>query len=289
MTKILFFINPIAGSGKAADILPGLINSYNGDDELSYVFTEKDKSIASLLKHLDISDIDTLVAVGGDGTVSEIASFCYQNDKCLGIIPMGSGNGLARHLNIPLSIDEAFNLISKASISNIDIGVWNKKIFFNVAGIGYDGWVAYLFDKAPTRGFWTYLKAIMNSLNQFKKDHYSINIDGKEIEREAYLVSLANSGQYGNNTWIAPLAQIDDGLLDVVVVKSINWWNVWRLAYLIKSKNLDKAKSVEIYKGKKIIINKFEKRYAHIDGEPIMADEQIDVSIIPKALCVLKL
>jgi diacylglycerol kinase family enzyme len=129
----------------------------------------------------------------------------------------------------------------------------------------------------------------MNSLNQFKKDHYSINIDGKEIEREAYLVSLANSGQYGNNTWIAPLAQIDDGLLDVVVVKSINWWNVWRLAYLIKSKNLDKAKSVEIYKGKKIIINKFGKRYAHIDGEPIMADEQIDVSIIPKALCVLKL
>ena len=279
-------VNPIAGYGQSLSVAEQIFEWYKEEVALELIPTAQDKSIADIIGEVNADDV--IVAMGGDGTINMVGRYCYEHQLRMGIIPTGSGNGLARHLELSLTPFIAFRNIIDGKDSIIDIAQWNKEFFFNVAGIGFDGYVAHLFNASKQRGFGTYVRAIHKAIRSFEKGYYELEIDGKVINTDAVLISFANSSQYGNDTYIAPGAKLGDGLLDIVVVKKINWWNVFRLGMMIKSKKLERAKSVSFYKGKRIIINKFDSSYAHIDGEPLKAENSIAITVIPKALRIIK-
>src|SRR4051812_15392154 len=155
-----------------------------------------------------------IVAVGGDGTVNEIASAIVGSGTALGIVPYGSGNGLARFLGIPMNPNQAIQALVKGHVESIDSGTVNGQPFFNMAGMGFDAHISEVFSHGKKRGFVSYIKSSIEEISTYDEQQYHIEIDGKVYERKAFMLSIANSSQYGNNAHISPKASVQDGLLD---------------------------------------------------------------------------
>lgn len=286
--RILFIINPISGGKRKYNFEKFARRQF---DEnlflLEFVFTEKPNHAELLAREGLANKFDVIIAVGGDGTINEIAKVLLNTQTPLGIIPKGSGNGLARALEIPLDEKGALTLISKMTVREIDAGYINGIPFFNMAGMGFDALISSRFAKKDLRGPLGYMQTILYEISHYKPLDYEIIIDGHVYPRKAFMISIANSPQYGNEAYISPKASIEDGLLDVCIVKPFHLIVLPKMIYHLFSKTADKTKYVEIIPGRNIKIKRSSLEEVHIDGEPILLDKDLEVNVSPKSLKVI--
>ncbi len=286
--KILFIINPISG-GRDKQRIPGLIEKHLDKNKYEHriSFTERVEHGYMLAKAAVKDHYDIIVAVGGDGTVNEISKAIIHTDVTLGIVPFGSGNGLARSLKIPLKSIEAIQLLNKGNIDTIDAAKLNEHHFFNIAGSGFDAHISECFAKNNIRGFSGYIKTTFQELKKYVPQEYEINLDGNKIVRKAFIVSIANSSQYGNEAHIAPRADVKDGWLDIVVVKPIRWFKIPFLALRMFNKSAESSSYVEMFRAKKIEIKREYSAAIHLDGEPRIEKKDMLIEILPLSLKVI--
>jgi diacylglycerol kinase (ATP) len=287
-SNILFIINPISG-GKDKLKIPGLIdaNLDRSKFNANYSFTEYIGHASEIAEEAASKNFDIIVAVGGDGTINEIGTKVMQQNKILGILPFGSGNGLSRFLKIPMNTTQAIKVINDCKVRVIDTARFNDKCFFNMAGMGFDAHISSVFAGNKSRGLSGYLKLGFKEMLDYKPQTYHIHIDGKEYIRTAFVVSVANSSQYGNNAHIAPNASITDGLLDVCIIKEFPIYKIPVLAYHMLNGSADQSNMVEIIQGREIRIQRMSNDAIHIDGEPFFMGKEINVSIVPLSLNII--
>lgn len=286
--KACFIINPVAG-GKSKIHLPDLINKYVDKTVLDteVLFSEALGHAYELSVQAVEGGADIVVAVGGDGTVNEVARGVLGTGAFLGILPFGSGNGLSRFLGIPMAAEKAIRVINRGRTDLIDTGIINERPFFNVAGLGFDAQISWAFANNRTRGFRQYVKIVMNEFYHYKPAGYRLRVDNKVYERVAVTICFANSSQYGNNAHVAPLADIKDGLLDVCVIKPFPWYQFPFLAGRMFLRSFDRSPYVEIIRGKEISVTRGDEGAIHLDGEPHRMGREIHVQIKPASLNVI--
>lgn len=286
--NILFIINPISG-GKAKTGFPALAERHLDLNLFSpqYKFTEYPGHAFELARDAVAGNTEIVVAVGGDGTINEVGSALESTPCVMGIIPCGSGNGLARSLKISLNNIEAVKSLNKLDSILIDTACLDKWKFFNIGGIGFDAHISYKFSNLVKRGFKGYVKTTLHEVFSYKPQFYRIKIDGKLIETTAFMISVANSSQFGNNAHISPTASLMDGLLDVCIVKPFPLYHFPVMGYRLFSKTSDKSRYIEIIKGKEIRIETDKPRVIHIDGEPKEVTGSISIAIKPLSLKIL--
>src|SRR5690606_20971679 len=211
--RILFVVNPISGGKKKTAFNKQVLEVLDLEKfDPTFKITDHPNHAYELGKLAIIEGYDAVVAVGGDGTINELGSAILGTGMPLGIIPEGSGNGLALYLGIPLNESAAIRRINRFESVEVDTGEVNGRNFFNIAGLGFDASVSDHFATENIRGPMGYLRSVVNVLAKYKPSDYQLIIDGKTYTREAFMISVANSPQYGNNAYIAPQASITDGI-----------------------------------------------------------------------------
>ncbi|MES2779120.1 MAG: diacylglycerol kinase family protein [Bacteroidota bacterium] len=286
--KIAFIINPISG-GINKEKFPSLIGRYldRNQFEVEINFTRSAEHNLELAQQAVEQKKDVVIAVGGDGTINNVAKFMVNTGIMFGIVPQGSGNGLARHLRIPLNNMKALQIINKLHRKNIDAGMANDHFFVNVAGAGFDAHVSWMFANAPKRGFWSYTKITLNEFASYKPQSYELIVDGETVTRDAFIICVANGSQYGNNAFIAPQANLDDGLFDISVMKPFKMHQMPAIGLEMFMKKYNNSRYVDALKGENIIIKREHKGVFNIDGEPVMMDKDIHIRMLPEALKVI--
>jgi diacylglycerol kinase (ATP) len=285
--KALFIINPISG-GKKKDGVPDLIDQ-NIDKaifEATIVFSDG-VSHARIIALEAVDKYDIIVAVGGDGTVNEIASAIVGSDTALGIVPYGSGNGLARFLGVPMNPGQAIKALVKGHAESIDSGTVNGQPFFNMAGMGFDAHISEVFSHGKKRGFVSYIKSSIEEISRYGEQQYHLEIDGKVYERNAFMLSIANSSQYGNDAHISPNASVQDGLLDVCLIRKFPLWRFPEMGIRMLTKTSESTSYVEIIRGKQINVIRQTEGPIHLDGEPQVMGTAIHINIVPNSLKVI--
>ncbi|UEG52921.1 diacylglycerol kinase family lipid kinase [Mucilaginibacter daejeonensis] len=285
--KVLFVINPIAG-GKAKAHVPELIDKYIDRTTIDHtiVFTEEAGHAHWLAKEAS-NTYQSVIAVGGDGTVNEVASAVVKSNAALGILPFGSGNGLSRFLSIPMDTVEAIKNINHNKVEHIDAGQMNGQWFFNMAGMGFDAHISEVFARQTKRGFITYFRSAVQEIINYRSQRYHMQIDGSEYDREAFMLSFANSSQYGNNAHVSPRASVQDGLLDVCVIKPFPLYRFPEMGLRMFTKTADKSRYVEIIKGRHIQVSRKLSGPVHLDGEPQVTGPNAEINVVPLSLKVI--
>lgn len=222
-------------------------------------------------------DMYGVLACGGDGTVNETARALCDTPVALGIVPTGSGNGLARHIAIPVDVDGSLDVIAADHIASCDYGTVCGRPFFCTFGVGFDAAVSDYFARQHRRGLVTYLKSAVHEFLHYDSEHYVLNIDGREYTRDAFLVVCCNASQYGNNAFIAPDASIRDGVLDVTVVRAGGRLQKAILGFDLIAGFIGKNSLVETIRAKRVEIIRSAPGPAHIDGEPLSLGARLDV------------
>lgn len=274
--KIRFIINPIAGKGVDNSIIDIIQNTIDKSlFDVSYHISSKQSDVESeTLKALS-EGVEIIVAVGGDGTVNEIARHLVFKPVILGIIPTGSGNGLANFLHIPKDVKKAIEIINAMNVRFIDTGTINNFHFFSVAGIGFDAKVAKSYAESGTRGFKAYFKSAAKTYIQYKPAKYKIRFNDHIIARKALLITFANTNQYGYNTSIAPDAIIDDGLLNMCILQKVPIVNTPLVLPKLFTGKIHTSKFHESYLVDSAIVYRKRRSVIHIDGEPVKMKDRI--------------
>jgi diacylglycerol kinase (ATP) len=285
--KALFIINPISG-GKKKDGVPELIEKHLDAAifKPTVIFTDGVAHARQIAAEA-VNKFDLLVAVGGDGTVNEVASAIVGTNTILGIMPYGSGNGLSRFLGISMDAVKAIKTLSSGRVEAIDSARLNGQPFFNMAGMGFDAHISEVFSHGKKRGFFTYIKSAMQEIAKYKSQIYHLEIDGKQYTREAFMLSFANSSQYGNDAHISPHASVQDGLLDICVIRKFPLWRFPEMGIRMITKTAEGTKYVEIIRGKHIHVKRDCPGPVHLDGEPQIMGAEIEVELIPHSLNVI--
>ncbi len=286
MKQISFIINPIAGSVKKSDVVKKIEQYLNPEFNIDINYTQAPKD-AIRLSRLCADKSDIVVAVGGDGSVNEVAQSLVGTDTIMGILPLGSGNGLARHLKIPMQIPKAIELINQQKFKHIDTLNINGTYSLNVSGLGFDAYVADRFAVYGKRGLSSYVKITMKEFYKYRAQKYHLKIDGKSIEREAFVIAIANSTQYGNNAVISPNSQIDDGFFEVIIVDQLSMLTAPLLGMRLYTNNMNKSKKVETFSCKSLEISSKDIFPFHIDGEASGYKKHIRIHIEEKSLKML--
>lgn len=276
---MLFIINPISGKGRKAKIVQRLLAK-----GYKVVYTEY-AGHAEVLAREATDDI--VVAVGGDGTVNEVARGIVGTEKILGIIPCGSGDGLARHLGLSHNIRKAIQTIEQGECKRMDTATVNGRLFLSVCGVGFDAVVSERFAKSGKRGVANYIKLGLNTWRNYSPEHYTITIDGEEHQTDSLLITIGNSNQWGNNAKIAPLASCFDGLLEVTTVEKFSFWELPLMAFRLMTGTLHKSRKIACYRGKDIYINRAAEGVVHADGDWFIDSERLHIKILPSALKVI--
>jgi YegS/Rv2252/BmrU family lipid kinase len=293
MRKILFIINPISGTGKQKKLTDAIHIAFESADyEYKIVFSEYLHHGSEIAAEAVHQNYDTIVAAGGDGSINDVANQLIHTDISLGIIPIGSGNGLAHFLKIPFGIQKSLETIKKNKTLLIDTVKVNsgtfEKFFTSIAGIGFDALVAKKFAKSKNRGLNAYLNIILTDYPLYEPKTYKMVIDNMEkIESTALLLSFANSNQFGYNAVIAPNCSITDGYIDIIIAEKVPVMVLPLLTPLLWTKNLDYSSYIKYIKAKKIRILNNNDRCMNIDGESYSSEEEITLENIPHSLKVI--
>ena len=286
--KILAIINPISGirpKNNIPDLIHENIDSSRFDIEIA--FTEYAGHATILAKNAVENHTDYVIAIGGDGTINETAKALIHTDTALAIIPLGSGNGLARHLQIPLDIVKALRVVNEEHIIQIDYCKANEHIFFCTAGIGFDALIIKKFAEDKHRGGLTYIKNVLLEYISYKPQTYQIFTKSGKVVEKAFLIACGNASQYGNNAYIAPGANMQDGLMDITVIKPFTHLEEHKLEIQLFTRQLERNSKIEILKERSIKIILEKPEVMHIDGEPIMMEKEIIVETLSKQLNIL--
>lgn len=283
--KIVFIVNPNSGVSKKKRIIKQLETEL--DDRFSYEIkqTERPAHATDLAKKAVEEGAIAVVAIGGDGTVNEVAKGLIHTQTALGVIPAGSGNGFARHLKIPMQVSAAIKKINAFQKRIIDSATINGEAFLATAGLGFDAHVGWKFANFGHRGFFSYMQVTTNEFFRFKPRTYELEVDGVEMETSAFLINIANAGQYGNNAWIAPSASISDGKLNLCILEKFPHYEAPEIIFRLFSKQIEQSKYYRVIRAKEVRIKKPER--FHLDGEPRECMEDIVIRVVPKSLEVI--
>ena len=279
-TSVAFIVNPISGT-HPKDELPKLLDETLDKERFEHriVYTEYAGHAAELARQMAKEGIDVVCAVGGDGTVNEVARSLVHTDTALAIIPCGSGNGLARHLCLPLDMRKAIGIINQQHIEAFDYGVVNDLPFFCTCGMGFDAFISLKFAEAGKRGPITYVENVLKEGLKYKPETYEVEDDSGTQRYKAFLIACANASQYGNNAYIAPGATMKDGEMDVIVMEPFGALEAPQIAADLFMKTLGNSSKIKTFRTKRLHIHRPEPGAIHYDGDPIMTGTDIDVSI----------
>ena len=286
--KILAIINPISGTRAKTDIPQALRHEIDSDKfDLEIVYTEYAGHATVLSNQAVARQYAYVLSVGGDGTCNEIAKTLIHTDTVLGIIPTGSGNGLARHLGIPMKTQDAIKLVNSEYLVTVDYCRANEQVFFCTCGVGFDALVSLRFAKDKRRGGLTYVQKVIESYLRYKPETYELISEEGAIREKAFLIACANTSQYGNNAYIAPHANMQDGKIDITVVKPFPPLEVGTLAIQLFTKTIDRNTNIKTFESSKVTIVRERPGVMHLDGEPVEMPDKIDVCCISGGLKVL--
>ncbi len=287
--KILFLINPISGTKKKKDIptrILQLIDHSQYDVEIH--ITKYKGEATELVPQKIVEGYTRFIAVGGDGTVNEVAKALVNTNGILGIIPIGSGNGLARHLRIPLNLEESIKLINSGDYEAIDYGKINDTPFFCTCGVGFDAHIGYKFAEGKDRGFITYVKTTIKEFFRYKAKKYKLKIDNKfTLKSRAFLITFANASQYGNNAYISPNADIQDGKLDICILDPFPLYKGVSIGIRLFAKTMDRSPLMKMVQAENIVLKRKKEGVVHFDGEPCVMGKKLKISIVPNGLKVM--
>lgn len=236
---------------------------------------------------MDEKVFDAIVAVGGDGSINDVVAGLQGTSTPMGIIPCGSGNGLARNLRIPMQPSLAIKVINQWHIESIDTVSLNEYTYASIAGVGFDALVARKMKQAKTRGLKAYAEIVAVDYPTSKEHVYQMTIDGREVERPAWFISLANSNQFGFETRVAPLAKLDDGLIDVCIVEKIPLAHIPLTAPLLYLNHFQYSQHVEMFKAHEVVIHNNVDRWVNIDGEGEEVGEELRFRNNPLSLQII--
>jgi YegS/Rv2252/BmrU family lipid kinase len=285
--KILFIVNPVLEK-KSEKNISSLVSEYLDDKKFSYriVFSEY-QGHATELSSAGRNDYDLIVAGGGDGMVNEVAKGLSGSDTVMGVIPLGSGNGFARAMGIPLNIVGAIRTINRQKIKIIDMGLANNEPFFNIAGIGFDAKVAHFYAGKEERGFFSYLQAVLENIFVYKSSEYSVIMKSEQMQVKSFLISFANSSQWGYNAHVCPCADPSDGFLGVTIIHDFPKMALPGLFFRLFTKKLHKSPYVDIFKVDLIEVKFSGEIMGHIDGNPVTFSNSIRVQVVPQSLKII--
>ncbi len=284
--RIALIVNPVSGTCNK-DVIPALIDKHIDAAvyDTNLMFTEYAGHAVEIAARCAADNYDMVVAVGGDGTVNEVARSLAETSTALGIVPCGSGNGLARHLMLPMNMGGALDIINMGQIHALDYGIINGHPFFCTCGVGFDAFISKKFAEAGKRGPLTYIENVLKEGLGYKPETYELTLDGNEAEpHKAFLISVANASQYGNDAYIAPQASMSDGLLDVVIIQPFDILEAPQVGIDLLNKTLNKSSKIKCYKAKDIIIRRKDKGVIHYDGDPIEESEELHISMRDKGI-----
>lgn len=281
-------MNPISGTRDKKDI-PYLIEELLDKEQFDYSIRETEYAghAYEIAKESKEQGIDIVVAVGGDGTVNEVGRALVHSNTALGIIPTGSGNGLARHLLIPMKIKGAIQVLNDCEITDLDYGIINEHPFFCTCGVGFDAFISEKFAEAGKRGPITYLENILKEGLKYEPETYEIEAENGTIKKKAFLISCANASQYGNNAYIAPQASMSDGMIDVIIMEPFDALEASQISIEMFNKTLDKNNKIKTFRSKEIKIYRKAPGVIHYDGDPIDTGKEIVVTLKEKGIKIL--
>lgn len=287
-TKILFIVNPKSGTLGKTNWISIATRMLAKDFDLEFKYTTHRGHACELAQQAVADKVPIVAAVGGDGTVNEIASSLVDSDTALAILPLGSGNGLARELGIsPLLRLNAISCIKHLNFKHIDYGRVNDVPFFCTCGVGFDAKISYEITQRTRRGLWMYVSLCLHEYFRYKPLECTLEHDGKTETRKAFIVNCANIRQFGFNAYIAPRADLTDGKLNVTVIKPFGFWTALRLLAGLFTKRLDHFKKyVETFDCERVAISTPEKTPFHCDGDYIGLSNRVEVAAVPHALKV---
>ena len=286
--KIIFVVNPISGTQGKKAILKWIDERIDRSIyDYSIVRTEYAGHASIIAKEAAIDGIDIVVAIGGDGTINEIGRSLVHTNTALGIIPCGSGNGLARHLHIPMDPKAAIEIINQGDKCCIDYGKINNIPFFCTCGVGFDAFVSLKFADSGKRGLLTYLENTLHESLVYQPETYEIENEEGTMKYKAFLIACGNASQYGNNAYITPQASLTDGLMDITIMEPFTVLDVPSLSFQLFNKTIDQNSRIKTMRAKKIKIHRTKEGVLHFDGDPLMAGKELEVEIIPKGLHVI--
>lgn len=282
--KTLLLLNPKAGTGKVSLIEKGL-HKYNND--FDYITIPEIEDFPAFIRS-KIPEYDVFIAVGGDGTVSSLASLLMNTGKILGVLPYGSGNGFAREMGFRRDLKSLAENVKRKESFEVDVLKINDATCINVAGVGVDSFVAHSFHTLNKRGFWNYGITTLKTVKRLKPFDVTIQINNHHIKEKLYMASVANTRQFGNDAFMAPQARPDDGKFNIVLLKTFPKYMLPLLIIKLMSGTLQESHYVKYFESEEpVIISTAETRF-HIDGEPCFIDSEVKIEIFKNALKVLK-
>ena len=283
---ILFIINPHSGLGKHKQVV-SLIEKHLDHKKFHFTIqvTKKPGHANSIVKQ-NLKKFSIFCAVGGDGTVNEVGCALIGTKKLLAIIPTGSGNGYATYLKIPTNTKKAIQTINRLKTKAVDTGYANNKPFLAFCGIGLDAIVAQDFSLGKLRGFFSYAYFFLKRFFQYRAKTYTLSFNRKKREIQAFWIFIANTGQYAKNIYLAPKARIDDGKLDVVIIKLFKFYKIVKIALRTVTKQLDKSRYIETYQTKHLQIEAKDMPF-HLDGEPQKNTSKLEINIKSNSLNII--
>ena len=285
--RALFIINRHSGIGNffsVEDRILGVCKKHHTECTIEH--TKYRAHAVALARDATTNGYDYVIAVGGDGTINEVAQGLVGTETAMGILPRGSGNGLARHFGIPALLPEAIDSLFSNSVVRMDTLLVNNRLSLNVSGIGFDGHIANLFANKKIRGLLGYVRLTLGELLKFKEFDSELTIDGNMRSEKSFIIAFANSSQYGNNIKIAPYASVNDGNFDLTVLKKVSLRNFGFLYSFLRGK-LKKSKLCDMLIAKEAIVKTSSAVPYHIDGEPCGFADTFTVVLQPSSLLVL--
>ncbi|MGM5470771.1 diacylglycerol/lipid kinase family protein [Flavobacteriaceae bacterium LMO-SS05] len=292
LTHIHFIVNPIAGSGKN-EIHLDLLHQFFEPEQYTVIikYSEYPKHATTLTLDSINEGATIIVACGGDGTINEVARCLVNSKVALGIMAMGSGNGLASNLNIPRNINKALLLLKNQNIRKIDVGRLNDNYFFSNAGLGIAANVVKHYEKSRKRKLFSYLKASLRSLSELKEDNLiQVTAENQTVLLNPLMLFISNSNQLGYKVSLTPKASLQDGLLDIILVRKTSRFRTLLFGLLILFKKHQILQEVKSFQTNKAKLSRQNKNYFHsqIDGEYFTVNEKsISISVLEKSLCVI--
>ncbi len=285
--RIRFIINPISGVGKK-DQLPTLIEKFLNHTIFDYdiIYTEYRKHAKTIAFESSKEGFDIVCAVGGDGSVHEVGTALIGTQTKLAIIPAGSGNGLARHLKIPLKLIDAIKTINESRSILMDTGLVNDKPFLGIGGYGFDALIAEKFDHYHTRGFWGYTKLVMKEYLKYKPISIKIELPNYTRELPVVLCTVANASEFGNGFCVSPNSNVSDGTFELCILKPFSKWKTPFIIYKFFKRTSHLSKYAEIipFQKARLILNE---RIAHYDGEPFEVRQELNIEVKQKSLNII--
>lgn len=283
--KALFIVNERSGKRRPFDVAELIRRASPFEHRIESCGRKED--LDGLIEEATRGGFDVVYAVGGDGTVHETAKRLIGSELALGVLPIGSGNGFARHVGLPIEPAASLAACSSGRVSTIDTAVVNDQPFLGVMGVGFDAMVAERFASSNVRGLETYVREGLRAFTAFRAEEYEVTVDGETLRRAASVVAVANSGQYGNDARIAPLASLQDGLLDVVIIADTKLIDAAFLLARLFNGTLHRASGVTTVQTTEVVIRRRSAGPAHLDGEPCILGEELHVRVNPSSLRVL--